>query len=601
MKNNLKNALDTALRDLDWHGEEEVLRAVRAKRKPGIRLGRVPTRTLVLAVILMTLIIGTALALGITFSIRYQIQRQAAEAVKSTYDLTDEMLDLFTYKRENTEKGWIASFEANAIHQKELGFYTVEKEADGTLSVTWSHDNADQELVSSGELTSPAWGAKQLARIIPFYRQHMDRWKNVQKMDDLSLEEKAALDAPLMEVQEIGLLINIVPEKDDISVEMAKEIAMKAVTEKYGVSEEALAKKKIDISFYLYGGTDRREYRISMDDLDSSYVINISSPDGNVTYCRWMVSEENRTLPEGDLSLYAEAAQEYVTTGAFDLLDAAEKSEVAARYEAAGLGDLLPKQYILPKHNALSEKEAIEKAAEAAQATFGLKGNWQSLFQVRSAMIKEQDRSLWQITWLPYNMGNWHWPDVDKLGEYKATLSVETGEIFSCEWSLLNVDTGNYTEETWGQAQAYSADMLPWVLNLLEQAQQILEKYPVSTNLDEMSPEDRAAYDALFRSAGYDLAFYRNTLPNEKDITQEDAAALALEAIQTVYQVDGSALVRGEAFHESFSLWVTDEGNTIRVWIIYYWNDPDAFTVAVNAENGEIEQIWHDDLSVGNG
>ena len=53
MKNNLKNALDTALRDLDWHGEEEVLRAVRAKRKPGIRLGRVPTRTMVLAVILM--------------------------------------------------------------------------------------------------------------------------------------------------------------------------------------------------------------------------------------------------------------------------------------------------------------------------------------------------------------------------------------------------------------------------------------------------------------------------------------------------------------------------------------------------------------------
>lgn len=601
MKNNLKKALDTALRDLDWHGEEEVLRAVRAKRRPGISLGRIPTRTLVLAIILMTMIISTALALGITFSIRYQIQRQAAEVIKSTYGLTDEMLDLFTYKRENTENGWIASFEANAIHQKELGFYTVEKEADGTLSVTWSHDNADQELVASGELTSPAWGAKQLARIIPFYRQHMDRWKNVQKMDDLSLEEKAALDAPLMEVQEIGLLINIMPEKDDISVEMAKEIAMKAVTEKYGVSEEALAKKKIDISFYLYGGTDRREYRISMDDLDSSFVINVSSPDGNVTYCRWMVSEENRTLPEGDLSLYAEAAQEYVTTGAFDLLDAAGKAETAARYEAAGLGDLLPKQYILPKHNALSEKEAIEKAAEAAQATFGLKGNWQSLFQVRSAMITEQDRSLWQITWLPYNMGNWHWLDVHKLGEYKATLSVETGEIFSCEWSLKDVDAGNYTEKTWGQAEAYSADMLPWVQSLLEQAQLILGKYPGGTNLDEMSLEDRAAYDALFRNAGYDLAFYPNTLPNEKDITQEDAAALALEAIQTVYQVDGSALVRGEAFHESFSLWVTDEGNTIRVWIIYYWNDPDAFTVAVNAENGEIEQIWHDDLSVGNG
>ena len=225
MKNNLKETIDTALRDMDWHGEAEVLQAVRAKKKPGISLGRIPTRTLVLAIILMTVIVGTALALGITFSIRYQIQRQAAEAVKSTYGLTDEMLDLFTYRRENTENGWIASFESNAFHQKELGFYTVEKEADGTLSVTWSNDNADQELVASGELTSPAWGVKQLARIISFYRQHLDRWKNVQNMDDLSLEDKAALDAPLMEAQEIGLLINIVPEKDDIPVETAKEIA----------------------------------------------------------------------------------------------------------------------------------------------------------------------------------------------------------------------------------------------------------------------------------------------------------------------------------------------------------------------------------------
>ena len=71
MKNNLKETIDTALRDMDWHGEAEVLRAVRAKKKPGISLNRIPTRTLVLAIILMTVIVGTALALGITFSIRY--------------------------------------------------------------------------------------------------------------------------------------------------------------------------------------------------------------------------------------------------------------------------------------------------------------------------------------------------------------------------------------------------------------------------------------------------------------------------------------------------------------------------------------------------
>ena len=602
MKNNLKSALDTALRDMDWHGEEDVLRAVRQQRNTRISFGHMPARTLVIAAVLMVLMLGTAIAWGINFSTRYQAQRQAADAIKSSYGLTDGMLDLFTAERETTAGGWIIRYTSNAMYGKELGVYTAEKKADGTVRTAWSHDNADQELVASGDLSSPAWGAKQLERILPLYHERMQNWKNVQNYEALTMEEKAALDAPLLEVPSSDLLINILPSDNDVTVEAALQIAQDAVKEKYGVSEETLSDYQISTAFHQYGSTERREYRIDLISVEGAdaYVIYISSPEGKVAYCRWMVPEENRTLPEGDLCLYADAAQEYITTGAFELLNDDEKEEVAARFEAAGLSAFLPSDYIPHINQALSEDDAVRIATTAVENAFSLQGSWQELFQMRTLHTAYQEQQSWEIVWQPYNKNNWHWMDADKLGTYTVKLNTSTGSILACDWSLQGSDTTLYTETTFGEAMAYSAYTLPWINDLLDRAQLILNKYDPSVNLEDMTLEDRAAYDELFRNAGYSGKQYPHLLPNAKNIPQEEAATIALEAIKIAYDMDVDGLMRGEAFQEGFEQFESDNG-LVPVWKIYYWNDTDVYVVLVNADHGEIEQIWHDDLSIGNG
>lgn len=602
MKNNLKNALDTALRDMDWHGEEDVLRAVRQQRNTRVTFGRMPARTLVIAAILTVLMLGTAIAWGISFSARYQAQRQAADAIKSSYGLSYEMLDLFTTERDNTADGWIIRYTSNAMYGKELGVYTAEKKSDGTVKAAWSHDNADQELVASGDLSSPAWGAKQLERILPLYHERMQNWKNIQNYEALTLEEKAALDAPLLEVPNSDLLINILPTDNDVTVEAAAQIAHDAVKEKYGVSEETLSAYQISTAFHQYGSTERREYRIDLTSVEGAdtYVVYIASPEGKVAYCRWMVLEENRTLPEGDLRLYDDAAQEYITTGAFDLLNAGEKEQVAARFEAAGLSSLLPSDYIPQINQVLSEDDAVRIATTAVEDAFGLQDSWQELYQMRTMHTTYQDQQIWEIVWQPYNKGNWHWMDADKLGTYTVKLNASTSSILACDWSLQGTDTALYTETTFGKAMAYSAYTLSWINGLLDRSQLILNKYDPSANLEDMSLEDRAAYDELFRNAGYSGKQYPSLLPNVKSIPQEDAAAIALEAIKIAYDMDVDSLMRGEAFQEGFEQFESDNG-LVPVWKIYYWNDTDVYVVLVNADHGEIEQIWHDDLSIGNG
>ncbi len=298
MKNDLRIKLNTALQDVDWHGEEQVLQLIRQQRKP-IRLGR-PSQAMAVAIVLILAMVTTAVALTLHFSASFDKKLQARKAVQTKYGLTDEMLDLFTYEAVDTENDTVASFTMRIAHSERLGSYTVRRLGSGEPDATWSHDGADQTLLDSGSLASPAWGAKQLEHILPLYRQHATGWTNASDYDALTLREKADLDAPLLQMQELGMLINIEPNEGDLSAQEAESIARKAIAEKYGVTEESLSASPAHVSFLLYGGTDRREYHFDLKD----YAVDVASPSGEVTACRWMVPEKDRTLPEGDLSSY---------------------------------------------------------------------------------------------------------------------------------------------------------------------------------------------------------------------------------------------------------------------------------------------------------
>lgn len=587
MKNSMKDQLNTALQEMDWHGEAAVLHRIRQAR---MRRCPCPSRALVFAAVLLLSLIATALALTFHFSADYRFVRQARQVLSAQYGLSNEMLDLFTCTVTEDEVTWISQ-----QHSLHLGEYTVRREADGELSAAWSHDGADEALLASGDLSSPAWGAKQLERILTAYQAKAVNWSLLTDLSALTLEEAAALDAPMLDVQQVGLLIHIVPDEDDLSAEEAEAIARLAIAEKYGVAADALSDMAY-VSFFLYGGTQRREYRFDLD----GYVVYVASPAGDVTYCRWNIPAENRTLPEGSLSQYPQAAAEYISSGAFALLSASDKADVSARYQAAGLGSLLPREdFTTPLPTEMTEVEAIRLAESTLEAAYALPSGWQTLFTVRTAMVQADSR-VWVVEFLPHELENWRWRDYEKLGAYTVTIDSASASALSHAWSLDGAALEGYTESTFAQAPAYSAAMLPWVQALLNDLQAIVDKYPAYANLDEMSLTDRGAYAARMRAAGYSAAQYSDLIPQDSDIPQEEAAALAWDALCALYGDMCAALTRGEPEQEGLTMVESADG-ILRVWRIVYTDNLDIFTIQVNAQTGEIMNIWHDSPAFGNG
>lgn len=591
MKNDLRDKLNTALQDVDWNGENQVLWLLRRQqaRRP------VRTRALVLAIALMLALVTTAVALTLNFSVQFRTQQAARQAVMNKYGLTDEMLDLFTYAEVDAHT---ATFTMTYAHSDQLGLYTVCSTADGQWTATWSHDNADADLLSSGSLTSPAWGARQLERLLPLYHQQAASWTVVADVGKLSLEELAALDAPLLDIQDAGILIHIVPGQDDLTAEQAQQLARSAIEDKYGVSAQKLSASDVNVSFFLYGGTDRREYRIKLD----SYIVYVASPSGAVTHCSWTVQEGKRTLPTGDLSLYPLAAKEYIASGAFQLLSAADKAAAAQRYVEAGLASLLPQtNYVTPLEGDLAENAARQTAEDALEEACCLPAGWKALFTSRTSMVRHENQREWIVEYCPHELDNRYWRDFEKLGVYTVSVDAQSGQVVSLDWSFKGAELSQYTEESFASAPAYSGFMIPWVQALLQDLQVILDKYPHLIYLEDMSLQDRGAYAARMRRAGYSAVQCPDLVPTAKDIPQEEAAALARDALNTMYNLSNLALECGEPMQEGLHMIQRSDGTWVRTWNIVYTNDMDIFTVHINAESGEVENIWHDSPAFGNG
>lgn len=568
MKNDLRAQLDAALRHVDWHGEQQVLQRLRPRP---VR----PVRVLVIALVVLAFA-ATALAVGLHFSGPFTAQRQARQAIMDKYGLTEEMLDLFTYQ---VQPDGTVLFTTQFLAER-LGEYTVTP-SQGEWTAAWSHENI-----------STAWGTQQLAQVLPLYRQYAAGWAAVTDIGQLTLEERAALDAPLLLTQETGALINILPEAGDLSPQEAGALAQAAIAEKYGTLPEGDPRT----SFFLYGQTQRREYRIDIAD----YVVYVASPSGEITHCRWMVPAKDRCLPAGNLADYPAAAEEYITSGAFDLLTAPEKAALSQRYIAAGLAHLLPGSgYACPAPSAMSEDAACSLAAEHLRAAYGLPEGWTSLFLCRTSFIQQEEQQAWLVEYLPGELANWHFRDAEKLGVYTVTVDAQAAQVVSQAWSLEGTDVSGCTAESLGTAAAFNGPMLPWVQSLLNDLQAILDKYPPAINLNEMSLEDRGAYAQRMRQAGYAIVQYPDLIPTADDLPQQQAADLAWKALSALTDITG--LSRGDADQEGLYLVELADGSYARVWNIVYTNSTDIFTIHVHAETGEIENIWHDSPAFSHG
>lgn len=589
MKNKFRAEIDARLADLTFTREAEVLEKLHARRQAR----PIPKRTMALILALMLMLCGTAVALTLRYSARLDLERHARGVLTSKYGLTGEMIDLFSPHVERDGASWTVRF-VPIGWEEQMGEYTVTGSADGNTQATWSHDGE--------EPSDSIWGPEQLERFMEARHAQQSSMAHTDNWGNLTLEEMAAIDAPLLELPgAAGEWLSVVPGEDDIQQADAERMAIEAVMAKWGIPEAELASCHLITRFYLYPADGHREYRIWVEGSDElgTFDVKIASPSGEITRNSWWSSPETVRLPEGDLAQYPAAAEEFVKEGGFDLLPPEDKAAVYLRYEAAGLTDLLPPGvYVTPAATDLNEEAAIRRAQEAMMERFSFPEAAFELFGVRTAMLRSGEGREWQVRFIGMDHPHHYWLGDDELGDYTVTITAD-GQITSCEWSLSAQYAGGYTESTFGQSEVLAGELLTWAMALRDKLDQIIAKYPEFQDRYDLPLEDLAAYDALMRDAGFDQRTYPHLLPEEGEIQEAEAIEIARQVLKDEFGLTDAILDNsGMQVYFLMAYYIGDE--PVKGWDITF-QGKEIYTVFINAENGIIEQIVHDDLSLSNG
>lgn len=601
MKNPFKEDIDKRLYTLDWHGEQQVLSRLKTPPKT------TRIRPLAIACALVLALCATALALSLQYSEQHRLAQQAREALYTKYGLSDKALDVFSRRIERTDDGWCLTYKPLALNLEGMGVYTVRIHGE-QAEASWSHD---------GTLSAPqsgVWDNQEIEQAMALRRENAAIWNEKSKntsFDEMSLEERAALDAPLLKQKGAACIVNIAPQKDDLSEKEALAAAFKAISLKYGNVPDEKAGFKPFVSFYLWTEDQRREYHIQFNNprLNQGYEVRLLSPGGEINECHWIVEPQNRSLPLQDLANHQQAAEEYANSGAFDLLPSAQKAEVARRFDRAGLRSLLPEgEYLSPEKTDLPENQMRQKADETMIATYGFTQDTLPFFRQYSALLQLEGSRIWQLTYVPGDKTDWRWgAQEDILGTYTLRFTSDGNQLLHYAWSLESIRGKEaYTPQTFGSAKAYSAEMLPWLLQLLTAQDAILSAYPPDTNRGHMSIEDDAAYDELMRHSGFDAANWPYTLPDKTDLNKEQALSLAKEALLKEYHLDARLLDQCEVLINCFNDYHEQAKDTPRkCWSLtfqgYGVDRLDIYTIVLDAKTGEVQRTVHDDPAGGNG
>ena len=312
---------------------------------------------------------AVALAAGLLFSDRVDVQTRAEQALAQRYGLTQDMLSIF--QRDVDEAAGSVTFtplgETSDQLVKRLGTYTVTVRG-GEVTASWSHDG---EMVGD-DLSSPVWDAGLLAQALE-RRTAGEEWFEILYSD-------------------AQLAVNITEEQ-------AEALARQAVAEKYGA--DALNGFALeDVNAHMTGpqemaasGHGTWQYTVCFARVHEAaraverYCVELYADDGSVASC-FVEVEDNAALPD-------ENTPDDVAQASPDV----------------------PENVIALAREALVQRYSLTQAQQDAMA---LHTDWLSLGFAGEKPVYEVWFWLWQGPDETWSDGN---------GLYGAYVNVETGVI----------------------------------------------------------------------------------------------------------------------------------------------------------------------------
>ncbi|MEG1360414.1 MAG: hypothetical protein RSE23_12135 [Clostridia bacterium] len=374
--------------------------------------------------------------------------------------------------------------------------------------------------------------------------------------------------------------------------------ARSLVMEKYGLSREAMD---------MFGGQMEQEERgaaVRFTETSENEGVREKMGIYTVLFAKDGSTAVQWTHDDVDPASWADGSLEALVWGekqivAYRAMREQEQREQQAEWEKKyGGGQVAetPMPTAVPQGK-LTHEQALEIAAKAMKEAYHFTEKDFLLFRV-STSLTAGEKGTWTVAYQPANVAMELGGTASglPLGDYTVSISDENGEVQKAEWSLEGVEHGVYTQQTWGQAKAYCAEMLPWVAQLVSQCEVYLQKAEAIPGAS--SVEEHAAYDQLFRDAGFDAKHYNHVVPQAGDITYDQAVEMVAKLLYEEYGVS-RAVFDASVFAYADLTQKQDQ----REW--YFWvqnaQEQNSWTVVLNAENGMVLYLGIDPSACGNG
>lgn len=253
MKIDLKTTLDRKLPYLVW--DERKSRAVLNRMEGEATVKKKLSLSLVLAIAVILLAAAGIAAVSVLRVPEADAVTLARRALKQQYGLTPATMGLFYPEYEKKGEIETVRFIGDGMPHSLIGTYTVTLQ-NGQAKAAWSHDGADQALLNSGSLDSPAWGQKQMVTALLNDEAATEAVQRYMNAHPEALHDRPPLPTPPAGRQEDetywqGLILKAgTPGKSDLAEDKALALAKAALLDEFDIKKEALDKAEWESSFY---------------------------------------------------------------------------------------------------------------------------------------------------------------------------------------------------------------------------------------------------------------------------------------------------------------------------------------------------------------
>ena len=473
----------------------------------------------------------------------------ARESLAKKYGFTYDTFSYFTQaisfeENVNTpeESQWIVSYRP-LKHEKQIGNYEVRVSAASgdVLETAWSLDNIYSSSKEPDNWHASVWKVELIDRLLTFRTAYDQKREEMETtLGDFatwSIANKAKLDEVyFIEGYPIDdEVLNVLPGEKDISEKEAILFAKNCICEKYGTDISYLNTYEQQKSFFLLQGQTEKLWVIEFHskEADEKYVVEFCSPSKDIISCAHYIRQV-RVEPFESKSIYKESSD---------------------------IG--------------FTDKEAVTLAWEVMKNTYGFSDEVFGYFDANVTL----EADMFTVTF----HANHYNPR--KIGTYVITINSKNKMTEASSWDLEEAYTKQGRCEPWKSADLWSSYEYNKYVQLRNATKAIIQE---AGDQWSMTFEQQAAYDALYRKAGYDRKDYYHGEPGTMDIPLEKAISIAKQSIISKYNLESNQLDDAKLLYE-FD--VSDE--TLYRWRIRLHTEANdtMYKVEIDSRNGSIIHI----------